>query len=635
MADKLLSISLLVSGRADTTEKCLLSLKKLREELGAEIILVDTGCPESWRKPLEDYADKVVGFTWCNDFAKARNAGLEAATGAWFLFLDDDEWFEDVTPIIDFFKSGEYQEYHQAVYKARNYSDADGSSYTDEWVSRMIRLEPDTHFEGSVHEALVPTRGKCKKIDAFVHHYGYAFANEEQRNAHRRRNVAILEQLLAQEPNNMRWYLQILQEYADKSVAAELRTYAQQAIQLVEDVDQPFANQCRGAFYTAALLADLWLDETDRLFVDCETFTQDRRNTYETNCSLYYYWTKGIMEKQKDKELPLDEEKKLQDKMAECAEGFVSNYELHKEQTTDEQAQIIEESIPFVKDVMQDGIYDAEKLQWAVSLAQSGRKNEVPADYVEELTLRLQRKMENNGEFLLMQDEYWELGKARLLPLEQMILELPLSQWMAQVFVLETYRSEDLWDKIRTQLIELQTVENIRYDYFHAKAVNAVITECAAGKTYEELQQYLWEYATCNVKLAQWIYTDEAYTGEMEMIEEPCRAAILMQRALECDAKDWSGVLDNLKKAATAWPALGETVKQYAQLVGQEQEKLEKQQAENELDKMAAEVKQQVIALTENGMYAQALEIVKQLRQMMPEDEDFIYLEKELEQQLA
>ncbi|MCI5857667.1 MAG: hypothetical protein MR016_09960, partial [Agathobacter sp.] len=70
-------------------------------------------------------------------------------------------------------------------------------------------------------------------------------------------------------------------------------------------------------------------------------------------------------------------------------------------------------------------------------------------------------------------------------------------------------------------------------------------------------------------------------------------------------------------------------------LVGQEQEKLEKQQAENELDKMAAEVKQQVITLTENGMYAQALEIVKQLRQMMPEDEDFIYLEKELEQQLA
>ena len=49
---------------------------------------------------------------------------------------------------------------------------------------------------------------------------------------------------------------------------------------------------------------------------------------------------------------------------------------------------------------------------------------------------------------------------------------------------------------------------------------------------------------------------------------------------------------------------------------------------------MASEVKQQVLTLTENGMYKQALEIVKQLRRMLPDDEDFIYLESELEKQL-
>ena len=53
MADKLLSISLLVSGREDTTEKCLRSLKRIRDELNTEIILVDTGCPDTWQKPLE------------------------------------------------------------------------------------------------------------------------------------------------------------------------------------------------------------------------------------------------------------------------------------------------------------------------------------------------------------------------------------------------------------------------------------------------------------------------------------------------------------------------------------------------------------------------------------------------------
>ena len=607
MADKLLSISLLVSGREDTTEKCLCSLKRLRDELNTEIILVDTGCPDAWQKPLESYADKIVRFTWCNDFAKARNAGLALATGKWFLFLDDDEWFEDVTPIIAFFRSGEYKEYQQAVYKARNYFQLDGSSYVDEWVARMIKLEPDTHFEGSVHESLVPVKGRCKKIDAFVHHYGYAFANEVDRCAHRERNVQILKKLIETEPNNMKWYLQILQEYADTSVATELRTYALSAIELVKNVDESFANQCRGAFYVAALLADLWLDQPNQAMADCEAFTQDGRNTYETNYSLYYYWIKAIMQKRDDRDLTPDEENELQERLVACGNGFVENCKLHDEQEKSEQDQIIEESIPFVKDVKR----------------------------ADELMRDLQMKLENNGEFLLMEDEYWTYGKAHILPLEQTLLELPFSQWMAQVMVLKAYNSEELWDKIRMHLIELQTQENIRYDYFHAKAVNSVITGCANGKSYDELEQYLWEYATCNLKFAQWVYTDEAFTGEMEMVEESCRGAVWIQRALAHEKTDWNGRLENLKQAAIAWPALGETVKVFAQLIGQQQEKLGKQQAEDELEKMASEVKQQVITLTEGGLYEQALEIVKQLRRMMPDDEDFIYLETELEKQLA
>lgn len=607
MADKLLSISLLVSGREDTTEKCLCSLKRLRDELNTEIILVDTGCPDAWQKPLESYADKIVRFTWCNDFAKARNAGLALATGKWLLFLDDDEWFEDVTPIIAFFQSGEYKEYQQAVYKARNYFQLDGSSYVDEWVARMIKLEPDTHFEGSVHESLVPVKGRCKKIDAFVHHYGYAFANEVDRCAHRERNVQILKKLIETEPNNMKWYLQILQEYADASVATELRTYALSAIELVKNVDESFANQCRGAFYVAALLADLWLDQPDQAMTDCEAFTQDGRNTYETNYSLYYYWIRAIMQKRDDRDLTPDEENELQERLVACGNGFVENCKLHDEQEKSEQDQIIEESIPFVKDVKR----------------------------ADELMRDLQMKLENNGEFLLMEDEYWTYGKAHILPLEQTLLELPFSQWMAQVMVLKAYNSEELWDKIRMHLIELQTQENIRYDYFHAKAVNSVITGCANGKSYDELEQYLWEYATCNLKFAQWVYTDEAFTGEMEMVEESCRGAVWIQRALAHEKTDWNGRLENLKQAAIAWPALGETVKVFAQLIGQQQEKLGKQKAEDELEKMASEVKQQVITLTEGGLYEQALEIVKQLRRMMPDDEDFIYLETELEKQLA
>ena len=149
----------------------------------------------------------------------------------------------------------------------------------------------------------------------------------------------------------MKWYLQILQEYADPSVATELRTYAVSAIELVKNVDEPFANQCRGAFYVAALLADLWLDQPDQALNDCAVFTQDGRNTYETNYSLYYYWIKAMMQKKKTGNLTSDEENELQEKLAECGNAFVENCKLHDEQEKNEQEQIIEESIPFVKDV--------------------------------------------------------------------------------------------------------------------------------------------------------------------------------------------------------------------------------------------------------------------------------------------
>ena len=145
MSDLILTISLLVSGREDTTGKCLDSLRPLMEQVPSELILVDTGCSEEFREQLQSYTDQIIPFVWCDDFAKARNAGLEKAGGEWFMFLDDDEWFEDVTPIVDFFVSGEYKEYDQAVYRVRNYNNMEGTAYSDDWVSRLIHLESQKH----------------------------------------------------------------------------------------------------------------------------------------------------------------------------------------------------------------------------------------------------------------------------------------------------------------------------------------------------------------------------------------------------------------------------------------------------------------------------------------------------------
>ena len=102
---KVLTISILISKRPDTVRKCLDSIKPILEELDAELILTDTGCGEEVRGIIEEYTDNIIDFVWCRDFSKARNVGLKRAKGEWFLFLDDDEWFDYVTELIDFFKS--------------------------------------------------------------------------------------------------------------------------------------------------------------------------------------------------------------------------------------------------------------------------------------------------------------------------------------------------------------------------------------------------------------------------------------------------------------------------------------------------------------------------------------------------
>ncbi|MDO5402623.1 MAG: glycosyltransferase [Eubacteriales bacterium] len=166
----LLSISLLMCGRKDS-EKCLESLLPFKNKLPCEIIVVDTGCDEDTRKIIEKYADNIIAFKWCNDFSKARNAGLKAAKGEWFLYLDDDEWFEDPKDIIDFFKSGKYKKYNSACYMQRNYHDFEETVYGDAAVSRMIKLEKDTCFMSSIHEYLYPYKGPVMLFDTYVKHF--------------------------------------------------------------------------------------------------------------------------------------------------------------------------------------------------------------------------------------------------------------------------------------------------------------------------------------------------------------------------------------------------------------------------------------------------------------------------------
>lgn len=249
------------------------------EQIPSELILVDTSKNPEVHNILLEYTDQVVEFDWCNDFSKARNAGLERAKGEWFLFLDDDEWFVEIDPLVRFFQSGEYKQYGCANYIVRNFFDPGYVNYSDSWVSRMIRLEADTHFESKIHEYLYPVKGKCKKLSAIANHSGYIFFTEADKMKHFQRNATLLKEMIKEEPQNLRWQVQLAQEYRSAKKWEDLHELALQSLAETKDRNSKYENYDIGTFYAGAIDALLFLKRYEESVEMGERTLADRRNS--------------------------------------------------------------------------------------------------------------------------------------------------------------------------------------------------------------------------------------------------------------------------------------------------------------------------------------------------------------------
>ncbi len=229
-----LTISLLASDRPDTLKKCLDSLVPFLKKLSSELIVVFTGKEQKTLELIRQYTSRIIPFTWCDDFSAARNAGLKEASGEWFLYIDDDEWFEDPSEIIQFFQSGEYQHYRSAFYVARNYTDRSGKKYADAPVGRMCRLTPDTRFVNRIHEFLRPFSEPEKIFRSFVHHYGYAEKEDIRSTAPKfDRNIPLLLKQYEETPNAQNC-MQLVQEYQSVDEFDTAVRYCRQGLKLGE-----------------------------------------------------------------------------------------------------------------------------------------------------------------------------------------------------------------------------------------------------------------------------------------------------------------------------------------------------------------------------------------------------------------
>lgn len=207
----LVTISMLVSNRIDTVEKCFESFRPLLEQIPSEFIAVDTVGDEKSDGSIDvarKYADKIVHFEWCDDFAAARNAGLKEARGKWLIYLDDDEWFDDAGPLIDFFSKPElYENYDRVSMMEHSYTSATQMDYESNGFSRITALTPEAKFVNPVHEILkgVVYRNEYDLKGTFVHHVGYIGKLIDKKTG---RNRKIMDAELEKHPDNLHLWLQ-------------------------------------------------------------------------------------------------------------------------------------------------------------------------------------------------------------------------------------------------------------------------------------------------------------------------------------------------------------------------------------------------------------------------------------------
>ncbi|MBR3840429.1 MAG: glycosyltransferase family 2 protein [Erysipelotrichales bacterium] len=195
----LLSIGMIVKNEEKHLERCLKALQQFNGKLDYEIVIVDTGSTDRTVEIAKKYTDKVYFFEWINDFAAARNYGLEKCVGKWFMFLDADEEIVSCDSIVDFLLNPESSKCSAAAIKMKSFSGSTKNKYGMATLARIFKNE-DIKFNGKIHET-ISVDEKVKVLDCLVLHYGYV----GDMTIKYQRNDSIIDEMIEEDPINLKW----------------------------------------------------------------------------------------------------------------------------------------------------------------------------------------------------------------------------------------------------------------------------------------------------------------------------------------------------------------------------------------------------------------------------------------------
>ncbi|HEY2154351.1 MAG TPA: glycosyltransferase, partial [Isosphaeraceae bacterium] len=196
------SLTMIVRDETDNLPDCLMSAEGLCDE----VIIVDTGSTDGTPEIARSLGATVVPFAWVEDFAAARNAALDHATGRYAFWLDADDRIDaaDGDRLRDLFARLDDSEPCAYVMKQLS-AGRDGPATGS--VADHVRLFPvrdDVRWTYRVHEQILPAITAAgipiRWTEIEIGHLGYADAGLCARKIER--NLRILRTELREKPGN-------------------------------------------------------------------------------------------------------------------------------------------------------------------------------------------------------------------------------------------------------------------------------------------------------------------------------------------------------------------------------------------------------------------------------------------------
>lgn len=196
------SLTMIVRDEAANLPACLESADGLCDEL----VIVDTGSTDGTAEAARRLGARVIPFEWVDDFAAARNAALDHATGRYAFWLDADDRIDGVNRerLRNLFARLDMDA--EAAYVMQQLSSGPGGSETGSAADhvRLFPIRDDVRWTYRVHEQILPTITAAgipvHWTEVGIGHLGYA--DEGICGRKLERNLRILRAELLDKPGN-------------------------------------------------------------------------------------------------------------------------------------------------------------------------------------------------------------------------------------------------------------------------------------------------------------------------------------------------------------------------------------------------------------------------------------------------